>query len=134
MYSMHIPPSSDRIGMRIGNGSARIVDDSSESIGKTWSSKKISEELQKKLDKPNQNGSEGQVLTADGNGGVYWGTVSGGAGSFSPESLAGNGLTVSDGKLQIDVATEVSEDDQRPVTSAAVYELIADIAYLLYEI
>lgn len=60
---------------------------------------------------------------------LYIDNHSGGAGY-----QIGDGLIISDGKLTVDTATEVEQDNTKPVTSAAVYAQIGNIAALLAEI
>ena len=60
---------------------------------------------------------------------LYIDNHSGGAGH-----QIGDGLKVSNGKLVVDTATEVERDNTKPVTSAAVYAQIGNIAALLAEI
>lgn len=60
---------------------------------------------------------------------LYIDNHSGGAGY-----QIGDGLKISDGKLTVDTATEVEQDNTKPVTSAAVYAQIGNIAALLAEI
>lgn len=46
----------------------------------------------------------------------------------------GDSLTIEDGVLSVDTADSVEEEDTRPVTSAAVYAVLGDIASLLSQI
>ena len=46
----------------------------------------------------------------------------------------GDSLTIEDGALSVDTADSVEEEDTRPVTSAAVYAVLGDIATLLSQI
>lgn len=49
--------------------------------------------LEQKITKPSTEGTSGQVLTANGTGGTYWSSVSGGAGDITSTS-DGNGHVV----------------------------------------
>lgn len=46
----------------------------------------------------------------------------------------GDGLKISDGKLVVDTATEVEQDNTKPVTSAAVYMQLGNVEALLADI
>ena len=50
-----------------------------------------------------------------------------GAGSYT----IGDGLVVKDGKLSVDTATSVEQDNTKPITSAAVYAEVGNINALL---
>ena len=43
----------------------------------------------------------------------------------------GDGLKIVDGKLTVDTATEVEQDNTKPITSAAVYTTVGNIEVLL---
>lgn len=108
---------------------------------------------QKYIRGPDADGEEGQVLTTDGRGGKTWTTVE--ASGAAQEALAeakkytnsevqkvkdevggfayeiGNGLKVVDNALTVDTATDVEEDNTKPITSAAVYTEVGNINAIL---
>ena len=61
---------------------------------------------------------------------LYIDNHSGGGTSYK----IGDGLKLEGNKLSVDTATEVEQDNTKPVTSAAVYAQIGNIAALLAEI
>lgn len=76
-----------------------------------------------------QGGTEGQVLTKTQNGEEWRSLPSGGTGSM-PE--LGHALGYDgDGKLAVQVANEVEEDNTLPITAAAVHTTVGNIEILL---
>ena len=58
-----------------GGGSSVDIDDTLTQQGEAADSKAVGDALALKMTKPNTDGTNGQVLTTDGNGGVSWGSV-----------------------------------------------------------
>jgi len=75
-----------------GGGGVNVIDDTSTSTTKTWSSSKLNEDLEDKITNPS-GGTAGQVLKKTASG-VEWANESGGGGGVDY-------LTVSGGKVCI---------------------------------
>ena len=72
-----------------------VIDDTSTAADKVWSASKTNElksAIQQKITEPETEGTSGQVLTTDGNGGRSWTTVQGGGGA-NIDDTAGAGDT-----------------------------------------
>lgn len=93
-----------------------IIDDTAGSgdTGKTWSADKLASEvstlnsaLTGKISEPSSDGTNGQVLTTDGNGGRSWTTVQGGGGTSDYSDLTNkpsiNSATLSGNKSLADL-------------------------------
>lgn len=57
------------------------IEDTTTSTTSVWSSNKVNSELDDKINEPSSEGTNGQVLTTDGNGGRSWTTVQSGSGT-----------------------------------------------------
>ena len=104
----------------------------------TFSADKLTTEFSGKVSEPSSDGTNGQVLATNGEGGRYWKTVSGGGGGGG--SLPSGGQTgdllakrssADDDAEWITPASSVEQDNTRPITSAAVYTEIGNINALL---
>lgn len=71
----------------------------------------------------------GAVITITDKTGTTTATVTNG-GSATPYEI-GSGLRLDDNVLSVDTATDVEEDNTRPITSAAVYAEIGNINAIL---
>lgn len=91
--------------------------------------------LNGKVSEPATEGTSGQVLTTDGNGGRTWTTVQGGGSSVPAGGAQGALLakkTDADGDVEwITPATASEQDNTRPITAGAVYTEIGNINALL---
>lgn len=101
---------------------AALIDDTAGSgaTGKTWSADKIAAEnlslkteINSKMDEPETEGTAGQFLQTDGNGGRTWATPSGGGGTSDYSDLTNkpqiNGVTLSGNKTSADLGIGVVE-------------------------
>lgn len=84
---------------------------------------------------------ENQVPTADGNGNWTWKSQQTGSNSgeekdptvpdWAKQELGSGLIVTEDGKLSVDTADSVEEDNTKPVTSGAVYTVLGNIETLL---
>ena len=80
--------------------------------------------LDSKISEPEKEGTNGQVLVTDGNGGRHWenpGT------SFTTDET----LTLKEGVLSVNRALSAEQDNTLPITSAAVAATVGNIKILL---
>lgn len=122
----------------------QLIDDVTPAANKTFSSSKIDSELsdvksaiQAKVDEPSTEGTDGQVLATDGEGGRYWKTVSGGGGGGTSDysDLTNkpqiNSVTLSGNKslsdLGIASATDLAAKYTKPQTGIPSSDLSSDV-------
>lgn len=98
----------------------------------------IIESIGTKLDKPDKDGTAGQVLKTNGDGTTYWGSGGGSGGASTwdeidnkPFSVLGNTLKVINNALEVNTSNSVEQDNTLPITSAAVFTEVGNINVLL---
>lgn len=138
-------PKGDKGDQGIPGDPTELIDDEAGAgdTDKTFSADKLTSELsdvkseiESKVDEPSTEGTDGQVLATDGDGGRYWKTVSGGGGGTSDYSDLTNkpqinSVTLSGNKslsdLGIASAVSVAEKYTKPQTGIPASDLASGV-------